>query len=121
MGQTPTPTENISLMKTTSYDFNISKKKLIYCYTLRSPMRKGHVLVAAVLIGSVLGLWMPSGNSIPVLASVERAALESIDLHLEECIRQFQAGYTKNALSHCEISEQELDALLENTTVVEQE
>ena len=83
-------------------------------------MRKGHVLVAGVLIGSVL-LWMPSGNSIPVLASVERAALESIDLHLEECIRQFQAGYTKNALSHCEISEQELDALLENTTDVEQE
>jgi hypothetical protein len=27
-----------------------------------------------------------------------------------------QAGYAKNALSHCEISEQELDALLENTT-----
>ncbi len=84
-------------------------------------MRKGHVLFAAVLIGAVLGFWIPSGNSIPVLASVERAALESIDLHLEECIRQFQAGYTKNALSHCEISEQELDALLENTTVVEQE
>jgi hypothetical protein len=108
-------------MKITSYDFIILKKKLIYCHTLRSAMRKGHVLVAAVLIGSVLGLWIPSGNSIPVLASVERAALESIDLHLEECIRQFQAGYTKNALSHCEISEQELDALLENTTVAEQE
>jgi len=84
-------------------------------------MGKGHVLVATVLIGSVLSLWIASGNSIPVLASVERAALESIDLHLEECIRQFQAGYTKNALSHCEISEQELDALLENTTVVERE
>lgn len=84
-------------------------------------MRKGHVLVAAVLIGSVFGFWIPSGNLIPVLASVELAALESIDLHLEECITQFQAGYTKNALSHCEISEQELDALLENTTVAEQE
>jgi hypothetical protein len=83
-------------------------------------MRKGRLLFAAVLIGSVFGLWVPSGNS-TVLASVERADLESIDLHLEECIRQFQAGYTKNALSHCEISEQELDALLENTTVVEQE
>jgi hypothetical protein len=100
---------------------SIYPKKLIYCYTPRSPMMKGHVLVATVLIGSVLSLWIPSGNSIPVLASVERSALESIDLHLEECIRQFQAGYTKNALSHCEISEQELDALLENTTVVEQE
>jgi hypothetical protein len=84
-------------------------------------MKKGHALVAAVLIGFVLGCWIPFGNSIPVLASVERAALESIDLHLEECIRQFQAGYTKNALSHCEISEQELDALLRNTTVVKQE
>ena len=84
-------------------------------------MMKGHVLVATVLIGSVLSLWIPSGNSIPVLASVERAALESIDLHLAEYIKQFQAGFTKNALSHCEISEQELDALLENTTVVEQE
>ena len=78
------------------------------------------MLVAGVLIGSVL-LWIPSGNSIPVLASAERAALESIDLHLEECIRQLQEGYTKNALSHCEISEQELDALLENTTVLERE
>ena len=84
-------------------------------------MMKGHVLVATVLIGSVLSLWIPSGNSIPVLASLERSALESIDLHLEECIRQFQAGFTKNALSHCEISDQELDALLENPTVVDQE
>jgi hypothetical protein len=84
-------------------------------------MMKSHVQFVTVLIGSALSLWIPSGNSIPVLASVERSALESIDLHLEECIRQFQAGYTKNALSHCEISEQELDALLENTTVVEQE
>jgi hypothetical protein len=78
-------------------------------------MKKGNVMIA-VLIGSAFGFWIPFGNSIPVLASVERAALESIDLHLEECIRQFQAGYTKNALSHCEISEQELDALLENIT-----
>ena len=84
-------------------------------------MKSGNVMIPAVLIGSVFGFWIPFGNSIPVLASVERAALESIDLHLEECIKQFQAGYTKNALSHCEISEQELDALLENTTVLEQE
>jgi hypothetical protein len=84
-------------------------------------MKKGNVMITTVLIGSVFVFWIPFGNSIPVLASVERAALESIDLHLEECIKQFQAGYTKNALSHCEISEQELDALLENTTVLEQE
>jgi hypothetical protein len=88
----------------------------MYCHSLLSPMKKGNVAIAAVLIGSVFGFWIPFGNAIPVLASADQAALESIDLHLEECIKQFQAGYTKNALSHCEISEQELDALLENTT-----
>jgi hypothetical protein len=92
----------------------------MYCHSLLSPTKKGNVMIA-VLIGSAFGFCIPFGNSIPVVASIERAALESIDLHLEECIRQFQAGYTKNALSHCEISEQELDALLENTTVIEQE
>lgn len=93
----------------------------MYRYNIPSPMKKDNVLIAAILIGSVFGYWIPFMNIIPVLAAVERGALESIDLHLEECIRQFQAGYTKNALSHCEISEQELDALLENTTFVEQQ
>lgn len=85
-----------------------------------SPM-KNNVMIAWILIGLIFGFWILFGNSVPTFASVERAALESIDIHLEECIRQFQAGYAKNALSHCEISEQELDALLENTTVIEQE
>jgi hypothetical protein len=93
----------------------------MYFHSFLSTLKEGNVMIAAVLMGSAFGFWIPFGNLIPVVASVERAALESIDLHLEECIRQFQAGYTKNALSHCEISEQELDALLENTTVVEQE
>jgi hypothetical protein len=69
------------------------------------------------LTAALFGLCMTSLDSIiPVVASIERTALESIDLHLEECIKQLQAGYAKNALSHCEISEQELDALLGNTT-----
>ena len=92
----------------------------MYCHRLLSLMKKGNLMILAILVGSVFGFWITFGNSIPVLATVERPALESIDLHLEECIKQFQAGYTKNALSHCEISEQELDALLENTTVFEQ-
>jgi hypothetical protein len=81
------------------------------------PMKKGALFSTALLTAAFFGLCMTSLNStIPVIASIERTALESIDLHLEECIKQLQAGYAKNALSHCEISEQELDALLENTT-----
>lgn len=96
--------------------FQHRQKKLMYMSWSSIPMKRGNVMIAAVLVGSVFGFWITFGNLIPVLASVDRAALESIDLHLEECIKQFQAGYTKNALSHCEISEQELDAVLENTT-----
>jgi hypothetical protein len=70
----------------------------------------------ALLTATVFGVGITSTNSIQVFATVERSALESIDLHLEECIKQLQANYTKNALSHCEISEQELDTLLENIT-----
>jgi hypothetical protein len=80
-------------------------------------MKKGALFNTALLTAAFFGLCMISLNStIPVIASLEPTALESIDLHLEECIKQLQAGYAKNALSHCEISEQELDALLENTT-----
>ena len=81
------------------------------------PMKKGTVFGTALLTAAFFGLCTTSLDSIiPVVASIERTALESIDLHLEECIKQLQAGYAKNALSHCEISEQELDALLGNTT-----
>lgn len=81
------------------------------------PMKKGTVFGTALLTGAFFGLCMTSLNSIiPVVANIERTSLESIDLHLGECIKQLQAGYTKNALSHCEISEQEIDALLGNTT-----
>ena len=80
------------------------------------PMKKGALFSTALLTAAFFGLCMTLNTTIPVIASLEPTALESIDLHLEECIKQLQAGYAKNALSHCEISEQELDALLENTT-----
>jgi hypothetical protein len=79
-------------------------------------MKKFIVFRTALLAATVLEFSIISMNSIQIFATVERSALESIDLHLEECIKQLQANYTKNALSHCEISEQEFDALLENIT-----
>jgi hypothetical protein len=48
--------------------------------------------------------------------SVDQSALQSVDLHLEECIKALQAGNTESALTHCELSDQELDPLLQNTT-----
>jgi hypothetical protein len=80
-------------------------------------MKKFIVFRTALLAATVLEFSIISMNSIRIFATVERSALESIDLHLEECIKQLQANYTKNALSHCEISKQELDVLLENITV----
>ncbi|HJY15677.1 MAG TPA: hypothetical protein VJ225_06555 [Nitrososphaeraceae archaeon] len=79
-------------------------------------MKRYTVFSAALLTATIFGVGITSMNSIQVFAIVERSALESIDLHLGECIKQLQANYTKNALSHCEISEQELDVLLENIT-----
>jgi hypothetical protein len=73
-----------------------------------------------LLAATVLGFSIISMNSTRIFATVELSALESIDLHLEECIKQLQANYTKNALNHCEISEQELDLLLENITASKQ-
>jgi hypothetical protein len=80
------------------------------------PLKRFIVFSMALLAVTILEFGIISMNSIQVFATVERLALESIDLHLEECIKQLQANYTKNALSHCEISEQELDVLLENIT-----
>lgn len=82
-------------------------------------MKRYTVFSTALLTATIFGVGITSMNSIQVFATVERSALESIDLHLEECIKQLQANYTKNALSHCEVSEQELDTLLENITASE--
>jgi hypothetical protein len=79
-------------------------------------MKRYTIFSTALLAATIFGVGITSMDFIQVFATVERSALESIDLHLEECIKQLQANYTKNALSHCEISEQELDVLLENIT-----
>jgi hypothetical protein len=81
-----------------------------------SSMKRFIIYSTVLLAVTVLGFSIISMNSIQIFATVKRSALESIDLHLKECIKQLQANYTKNALSHCEISEQELDVLLENIT-----
>ena len=79
---------------------------------------KNHFVYAIALLTTAIFVLciVPQQSIIPVRASVERSALKSIDLHLEECIKMLKAGYVKNGLSHCEISEQELDSLLDNTT-----
>ena len=81
-----------------------------------SSMKQFIIYSTALLAVIISGFSIISMNSIQIFATAEQSALESIDLHLEECIKQLQANYTKNALSHCKISEQELDVLLENIT-----
>ena len=80
-------------------------------------MKKRIMFGTALLITAMFGLGIVSVNSITsVFASVEQSALQSVDLHLEECIKELQAGNTEGALTHCELSDQELDPLLENAT-----
>jgi hypothetical protein len=45
-----------------------------------------------------------------------QSALESVDLQLEECIKELQAANTDGTLNHCELADQELDPLLGNAT-----
>jgi hypothetical protein len=81
------------------------------------PMKKDTAFGTALLTTAILGLSLASVNSISsVFASVDQSALQSVDLHLEECIKALQAGNTESALTHCELSDQELDPLLQNTT-----
>jgi hypothetical protein len=80
-------------------------------------MKKNTIFGTALLTTAMLGLSLASANSISsVFASVDQSALQSVDLHLEECIKALQAGNTESALTHCELSDQELDPLLQNTT-----
>jgi hypothetical protein len=90
---------------------------LIYYRCTMRAMRKDIVYGAALLTTAILGVSLASVNSISsVFASVDQSALQSVDLHLEECIKALQAGNTESALTHCELSDQELDPLLQNTT-----
>jgi hypothetical protein len=80
-------------------------------------VKKNTIFGTALLTTAILGLSLASVNSISsVFASVDQSALQSVDLHLEECIKALQAGNTESALTHCELSDQELDPLLQNTT-----
>lgn len=80
-------------------------------------MKKNTVFSTALVITGVLGLSLASVNYVSsVFASIDQSALQSVDLHLEECIKALQAGNTESALTHCELSDQELDPLLQNTT-----
>ena len=80
-------------------------------------MKKDTIFGNALLTAAILGLSIASVNSVTsVFASVDQSALQSVDLHLEECIKALQAGNTESALTHCELSDQELDPLLQNTT-----
>jgi hypothetical protein len=91
----------------------------MYCHGVLASMKESNALMVLILTVLIFELWIGPLSLITAFASIERSALESIDLHLEECIRLFQAGYDKNALSHCEISAQELDAILQNMTATE--
>lgn len=69
------------------------------------------------ILGTGLLMAIATGlGSISVFASVDQSSLEPVDLHLEECIKELQAGNTEGALNHCELADQELDPLLGNST-----
>jgi hypothetical protein len=90
---------------------------LIYHRCTMRPMKKDTLFGTALLTTAILGLSLASVNSISsVFASIDQSALQSVDLHLEECIKALQAGNAESALTHCELSDQELDPLLQNTT-----
>jgi hypothetical protein len=80
-------------------------------------MKKNTLFRTALVTTTILGLSLASVNYVSsVFASVDQSALQSVDLHLEECIKALQAGNTESALTHCELSDQELDPLLQNST-----
>jgi hypothetical protein len=73
-----------------------------------------------MILGAGLLAVMMTGISIhpftSVFANVNQTTLESVDLHLEECIKELQTGNTTGALKHCELSDQQLDTLLGKAT-----
>lgn len=72
------------------------------------------IVGAGLLIAVMTGFGIHPFAS--VFASVDQTALGPVDLHLEECIKELQAGNTEGALNHCELADQELDPLLGNAT-----
>jgi hypothetical protein len=70
----------------------------------------GTALLTAIITG------LATYATVSVFASVEQSGLLIVDLHLEECIKQLQLGNAADALDHCQLANQELDALLQNVT-----
>jgi hypothetical protein len=93
-----------------------NNKKFFNHYIINALMSK---ISYIIILGAGLVAVMMTGISIHPFASVfgvNQTALESVDLHLEECIKELQAGNTTGALKHCELSDQQLDTILEKAT-----
>lgn len=84
------------------------KNNIIYLTTF------GVGLLTAII--TVLGITSIMNPVASVFASIDQSTLQPVDLHLEECIKELEAGNTEGALNHCELADQELDPLLGNTT-----
>jgi hypothetical protein len=86
-------------------------------------MKRDNIITPLFLF--ILGTWLMTMVSTefgmdrnvlsPVYASANRSIILITDLHLEECIRQLQLGNAEEALNHCQLADQELGKLLNNT------
>jgi hypothetical protein len=93
-----------------------NNKKFFNHYIINASMSK---ISYIIILGAGLVAVMMTGISIHPFASVfgvNQTALKSVDFHLEECIKELQAGNTTGALNHCEVADQELDPLLGKAT-----
>ena len=89
-------------------------------------MKKGDISTTyLIIVGAWLMLMMTTVAVVgtdtkpisPVFASVNRSILLLTDIHLEECIKQLQLGNAEDALDHCQLADQELEEVMNNTTV----
>ena len=71
------------------------------------------VLVAGFITVIIAGVGTQPISSV---IGTDRTSLLTVDLHLEECIKQLQLGNAGDALDHCQSADQELDMLLANMT-----
>lgn len=46
----------------------------------------------------------------------EQPTLETVDTHLEDCIKQLESDNTDDALNECQLADEELHSLLVNST-----
>jgi hypothetical protein len=69
-------------------------------------------VVVGLLTAIITGLGSPIAS---VFASTHQSAVQLVDEHLEECIKELEAGNIEGALNHCNLADQQLNSLL-NTT-----